>query len=348
MRCVPSCDSEPPQPYFRKSRAYAVPLEQAAAGTRLPAPLLRLTSGIDCAMTASVRQSANTRNHWFHSTNQLLSIFSLGEQVARQAVQGNSLDGFFLMHVNDMADTKGPFVTDQPSPPPSNLQPEPMFFLAPVVTNIMAVCAGLFVLQSYVLGVEANHMLAMHMAFIPARYSADISPLDLGFLISPVGYSLLHASLAHLTINMIWLAAFGSPLAARFGAPRFLLFWAATAVGAALLHFLSYSASTVPMVGASGSISGMMGAAARFSFRTSQGRGVRSFAGAPLSIGGSLTNRTVLTFVGIWMAVNLITGLGWSSGPANASGIAWEAHIGGFLVGFLCLSVFDRQMPPRS
>jgi membrane associated rhomboid family serine protease len=273
-----------------------------------------------------------------------LSIFPLGEQVARQAVQGNSLNGFFLVRINDMAGAKGLFVTDQPTRPPLESQSEPIFFLAPAVTGIMAVCAGLYFLQTYVLGTQANASLTLELAFFPARYGADGAPLDLGFLISPVSYSLLHAGFGHLAINMIWLAAFGSPLAARIGALRFLLFWALTAIGAALLHFLVYSQSAVPLVGASGAVSGMMGAAARFSFRTNQGRGIRSFIGAPLSVGASLTNRTVLTFVGIWMAANLITGLGWSSGSANASNIAWEAHIGGFLVGFLCLSGFDRPM----
>jgi membrane associated rhomboid family serine protease len=277
-----------------------------------------------------------------------LSIFPLGEQVARQAVQRHTLDGFFLVRINDMAGARGYFVTDQPAQPPLERQPEPIFFLAPVVAGVMAVCAGLYLLQTYVLGIQANTFLTLQLAFFPARYSSDGAPFDLGLLISPVGYSLLHASFAHLAINMIWLAAFGSPLAARIGTLRLLLFWVAAATGAALLHFLIYSQSVVPLVGASGAVSGMMGAAARFSFRTSEGRGLRSFVGEPLSVSASLTNRTVLTFVGIWMAVNLITGLGGATGAANASSIAWEAHIGGFLVGFLCLSVFDRQMSPRS
>jgi membrane associated rhomboid family serine protease len=263
--------------------------------------------------------------------------------VARQAVQRHTLDGFFLVRVNDMAVAKGYFVTVQPPQPDLDKRPEPLFFLAPAVTAVLAICTGLYLLQTYVLGTLANDALTMQVAFIPLRYSSSSIPFDQAFLTSPVGYSFLHASLAHLAINMIWLTAFGSPLAARIGTARFLLFWAITAMGAALLHFLIYPQSAVPLVGASGAISGMMGAAARFQFRTSQGTGVRSFTGAPLSVGASLTNRTVLTFVWIWMATNLMTGLGWPSGQSNSSNIAWEAHIGGFLVGFLCLSIFDRS-----
>jgi membrane associated rhomboid family serine protease len=274
-----------------------------------------------------------------------MSIFPLGEHVARQAVQGHPLSGFFLAAVNDKAGLKGLFMSEQPSGPKIDSQPEPVLFLAPVVTALIALCAGLFLLQTYVLGYAANITLSMQLAFIPARYSAGGMPLNFGFLVSPLGYSLLHASFAHLAINMVWLAAFGSPLAARIGGRRFLLFWAATAVGASLMHFLVYPYSAVPLVGASGAISGMTGAAARFSFRTSGGGGVRSFIGTPLSVGASLTDRTVLTFIGIWMAVNLATGLGWPSGQADGSSIAWEAHIGGFLVGFLCLVFFDRPIP---
>jgi membrane associated rhomboid family serine protease len=243
-----------------------------------------------------------------------------------------------------MAGLKGIFMSEQPPEPQLKSQPEPVFFLAPVVTVLIALCAGFYLLQTYVLGYAANVTLSMQLAFIPARYSAGGMPLNFGFLVSPFGYSLLHAGFAHLAVNMVWLAAFGSPLAARIGTWRFLLFWAATAIGAALMHFLVYPYSAIPLVGASGAISGMTGAAARFSFRTSDGRGVRSFTGAPLPVAAALTNRTVMTFIGVWMAANLITGMGWTPGDVNASNIAWEAHIGGFLIGFFCMTIFDRPI----
>lgn len=240
-----------------------------------------------------------------------------------------------------MAAAKGLTVTQQPLSFEPETPAEPVFFLAPVVVVLVVVCCGIFGLQAYFLNEAANRRLFIVASFIPARYSQGL-PFDLAYFISPVAYSLLHAGLAHLAVNMIWLAAFGSPLAARIGTVRFLLFWAATAIGAAILHFAVYLESSAPMVGASGAISGMMGAAARFSFRTSQGRGVRAFAGAPLSIVVSLANRTVLTFIAIWFAANVLTGLGLQGDTTGASSIAWEAHIGGFLVGFIFVTVFDR------
>lgn len=261
--------------------------------------------------------------------------------MARQAVQGQSLDGFFLGPVKDIAAAKGYRMTPQPMSLEPDTPSEPVFFLAPVIVVLIALCTSIYGVQTYLLSEEANVSLLVLMSFIPARYSQG-APFDIGYLISPVGYSLLHAGISHLAINVVWLAAFGSPLAARIGAVRFLLFWGTTAICAALLHFVSYPDSPTPMVGASGAISGMMGAAARFSFRTSSGRGVRAFIGEPLSIAASLASRTVLTFVAIWFVANLLTGLGMTGGATNASNIAWEAHIGGFLSGFLLVTMFDR------
>jgi membrane associated rhomboid family serine protease len=266
----------------------------------------------------------------------------LGEQVARQAVQGKSLDGFFLAKINNMAVAKGLSVTEQPSNAKPEPPAEPVVFLAPVVITLIAICAGIYLIQAYAFQEQANRSLLILASFIPARYSQGL-PVDFAYLASPFLYSFLHAGSGHLAINMIWLAAFGSPLAARIGSWRFLVFWAATAFAAALLHFLVYPDSSAPLVGASGAISGMMGAAARFSFRTNKGRGVRAFVGEPLSIASSLANRTVMTFIAVWMAANLLTGLGGSPG-AGSSNIAWEAHIGGFLVGFLFVSLFVRPI----
>jgi membrane associated rhomboid family serine protease len=218
---------------------------------------------------------------------------------------------------------------------------EPIFHLAPVVTSLIAICAGLYILQSYLFSRDFNFELGRLLYFIPVRYSAG-APTDISYFVAPIGYSTVHASFAHLTVNLIWLAAFGSPLAARIGAVRFLLFWAATAFGAAMLHLAIYPQSAAPLVGASGAISGMTGAAARFAFRTTQGGGVRSFSGLPMRVGAALTNRTVLSFMAIWMAANFAAGLGWPAAGGTPSNIAWEAHIGGFAIGFLALSLFDR------
>ncbi len=227
---------------------------------------------------------------------------------------------------------------------PQSPRREPLLFLPKSVTLFLGLCAGLYVLQNFVFTPDMNLLILLNGAFIPARYSSSMPMPGSGFslITSPVTYSLMHGSFAHLAVNMIWLAAFGAPLAERIGTKRFVLFWAFTAISAALLHYVLHASSGLPLVGASGSISGMMGAAARFGFRTEATAGARVLSGEQLSLGEAAANRTVLTFVGVWMLVNFISGIGSTGGSNNSAGIAWEAHIGGFLAGFLAVSLFDR------
>lgn len=220
---------------------------------------------------------------------------------------------------------------------------EPVFNLAPAVVLLVLVCIGLFAVESLWPDIDLQVWLTVRFAFWPIRYSAP-GALDLYALVSPVTYSLLHGSLAHLAVNMIWLAAFGSPLANRIGAVRFLIFWIAGALAAVALHFALYPGSAVPLVGASGSISAMMGAAARFSFRVDRRQRRPSFTGAVLPVSVVLRSRTVVVFLAVWMVANLVTGIGFGAAP-GAPQIAWEAHIGGFLLGFFGVGLFDRTSP---
>jgi membrane associated rhomboid family serine protease len=120
------------------------------------------------------------------------------------------------------------------------------------------------------------------------------------------------------------------------------LFWAFTALCAAALHYVLHMMDEAPLIGASGAISGMMGAAARFGFQIDRSSGKPAFAGRLMPIAAVFRSRSVVTFLAVWMAVNLVTGLvGFAPGVDDT--IAWEAHIGGFLAGFLCIDWFDKQ-----
>lgn len=237
------------------------------------------------------------------------------------------------LHDADRDSARGPF-----TPPPRR---EPAFNIPGIVLVFIALCVGIHLVRAYLLTQAQDFEVILTGAFIPARYSGEYL-IDLPALTSPLTYSLLHGGMAHLVVNMIWLAAFGSPLAARIGPLRFALFWAATTLAAVLLHYLLHMDSSVPLVGASGAISGMMGAAARFGFRSRRGPGRAAFEGRLLTIPEALSSRTVVTFLGVWFVINLATGL--ASGMPGANGaIAWEAHVGGFLAGFLGVRLFDRR-----
>lgn len=227
---------------------------------------------------------------------------------------------------------------DDSRPPPEERHREPMFNIPPVVLAALAICVGVHLVRVYLLSADQDIGLLIRTAFVPIRYSGAFD-LDIYAFTSPVTYAFLHGGFAHLAVNMVWLAAFGSPLANRLGSLRFSLFWVFTGIAAVGLHFLLHHLDQSPLVGASGAISGMMGAAARFGFRIDRSEGRAAFLGSPLPIPVVLRSRTVVTFLGVWMVVNLITGLvGFT--PGVDSRIAWEAHVGGFLAGFLGIGLF--------
>lgn len=250
-----------------------------------------------------------------------------------------------MTHDRDPAGTGHEPLTDSPFGEPVRRR-EPVFNLPPVVTALIVLCAGIHAIRMWLLSPQQDLGVLVRFAFFPLRYSGDYAP-DIYAFLAPVTYSLLHGGLAHLGVNMIWLAAFGSPLANRIGAARFLLFWVLTSLAAVGLHYLLHSGDGVPVVGASGAISGMMGAAARFGFRIDRRDGRAAFGGPILSIPAVFTSRMAVTFLAVWFVVNLAMGLG--SGTAEDGGsIAWEAHIGGFLAGFLLIRAFDPRPRPRS
>jgi membrane associated rhomboid family serine protease len=166
-----------------------------------------------------------------------------------------------------------------------------------------------------------------------------------------VTYSLLHADWTHLAVNGLWLTAFGAPVARRMGAPRFLALFAVTAVAGALAHYLMRPVDLTPVIGASASVSGLTAAALRFVFQPGAPLGAQSWYGPlptdeavrqpALGLGAALRDRKVLQFAAIWFAINLAVGL--LAGPLGISdyGVAWEAHIGGFVAGFVLFSLFD-------
>ena len=235
---------------------------------------------------------------------------------------------------------------------------QPIFNLPPVIVACVAVLTGIHLARLGLLDAEADFELLLRFAFIPLRV---IEPETIGEAIpggpwaawwSFVTYALFHADWAHLLFNGLWLAAFGAPLAWRFGATRFLLFSAVGAIAGALVYLLANSGEIQPMIGASAAISAHMAGASRFVF--SAGGPLRGSAGAAAyrrpaaPLGEVMRDRRVLAFLGVWFGLNLLFGL-WGAESGLASGaIAWEAHIGGFLAGLLLFPAFDPIRQPQA
>jgi membrane associated rhomboid family serine protease len=157
----------------------------------------------------------------------------------------------------------------------------------------------------------------------------------------------VHGDLAHLLINSAWLLAFGTPVARRTDAVRFLAFFLLAGIAGALLYLAVNGNVPILVVGASGAISGLMGAAFRFLFRGMAEGGPLGLAGAratPLmTLAQTLSDRRILIVVAGWTVLNVLLAW-WAVGFTEAAGIAWEAHLGGFYAGLLLYGFFDR--PP--
>ena len=237
---------------------------------------------------------------------------------------------------------------------------EPILNVPGAVVALLLLLGAVHAVRALVLPVYDDLLLLLTFAFIPARYEPSMllgGGLPGGFgaqVWTFFTYALLHADLMHLGFNALWLLAFGSPVARRFGAARFLAFMLVTVAAGALVHLAVHPAERVVMIGASAGVSGMMGAAARFAF---QPGGALDFWGgrdgdrdripaAPL--GAALRNPRVLAFVAVWFAVNLIFGVGSFAIAGYDQNIAWEAHVGGFFAGLLLFSLFDPVPPQRS
>lgn len=232
---------------------------------------------------------------------------------------------------------------------------EPPAFNAPfVVLALIALLIGAFTVFVN-LSDDAQRTVLIYFALFPARFTEVPGHPDLVFpggvaanLCSLVTYTFLHGSWTHVFFNAVWLLAFGSPVARRIGATRFLLFYFICGIAGALLQVFLNPGSLVPVVGASAAISGLMGGAARFVFLAGGPLGGLGGAGSPstapraqASIGRALTDRRVLIFVAVWIGLNFLFGPTGLTPTGDQVNIAWEAHLGGFLAGLLLFGLFD-------
>ena len=240
------------------------------------------------------------------------------------------------------------------------MQREPLFNVPGVVVFLLTVLVLVHAARDFLLSERQDLQFILTFAFIPARYGSSL--LGAAFpggggaeIWTFLTYAFIHGDWMHLSINAVWLLAFGSALARRFGAARFLAFFAVTAIAGALAHLITHQAEQGPVVGASAAISGTMAAAMRFAFQRGgplgfwQNRDEAAYRVPALPLRGVLRDPRVIAFLVVWFGVNLLFGIG-SSPITGDQPVAWEAHIGGFLAGLLLFSLFDpvpKVRPPE-
>jgi membrane associated rhomboid family serine protease len=190
-----------------------------------------------------------------------------------------------------------------------------------------------------------SQQLFYEYGFVPARYSAAYLAahhLNPGGWIDRalpfVSHLFLHGNWTHLAMNMVWLLAFGSVVARRFGPWLFFLFFLVCGLAGATAHLALNWGSDVPTIGASGAISGLMAAGFRM---------ISYPPGAPeRATLLPLLSRPIVGISVVWIALNAILGMtGFGAGPDVVTNIAWQAHLGGFIAGLLLSGPFDRLRP---
>jgi len=196
---------------------------------------------------------------------------------------------------------------------------------------------------------ETDLTFLLALAFIPARYSGAAPELPGGYVTavtSFVSYMVVHAGWVHLIVNLLWMLAFGSAVARRVGDLKFIYFSLLCGIAGAFTHLAFHYGDMAPVVGASAAISGQMAGALRFIFRApgQPEQRIPDFIGGPLmTLGQTLRDRRIIAFLVFWVVVNAYFGISAVKIAGQEGGIAWEAHIGGFLCGLLLIGLFDKR-----
>jgi len=224
---------------------------------------------------------------------------------------------------------------------------DPILNVPRAVTLALAVMIGIQAVRG-MLPDEVDVTVLLSLAFIPARYSGAAAELPGGYLTaitSFVTYMVVHGGWMHLLVNVLWMLAFGTAVARRIGTGGFFAFSILCGVAGALTHLVFHWGEMAPMVGASAAISGQMAGALRFIFfaRREPGERIPDFMRSPLaSLPVALRDRRILGFLIFWVVLNAYFGLTAMTFGGSGGGIAWEAHIGGFVCGLLTFGLFDR------
>ena len=143
----------------------------------------------------------------------------------------------------------------------------------------------------------------------------------------------MHGNILHLGTNMLYLWIFGNNIEDKLGYGRFIIFYLFCGVVAAYSHALADPVSMIPMIGASGAVAGILGAyLLLFPFAKVH---TLIFLGFFIQV----VRLPAMAVIGFWIVIQFINGM-VSKGSPGHGGVAWFAHIGGFVIGLLIVKFF--------
>lgn len=198
---------------------------------------------------------------------------------------------------------------------------------APVVTYILILLNVLVFLME----LSGGDSFILDWSFVPSRFVANPA----GNISTIFTSMFMHSGWAHLIGNMLYLWIFGDNVEDRLGKVKFIVFYLVCGIAATFAQFLFNSGSSLPNLGASGAIAGVLGAYILFFPKGS----------VNVMLGRNITPMPAWIVIGFWFVLQFISGVS-SSTSADVGGVAYMAHIGGFLTGVV-IALFFRTKDPQ-
>lgn len=226
------------------------------------------------------------------------------------------------------------------------------------VTKILVALNTLVFLYQITLPEPALMDFLNRFALVPARFFGPMRDVALGDWLAFLTNMFLHGGLLHLVMNMWTLWIFGPSVEDRLGGARYLTFYLLCGLAASWTHAAVNWNSMVPTLGASGAISGVMGCYVRLFPRS------RIYLMVPMPFWPLFVAVPALAYAAFWFLSQIVPGLVSLLFPSEGGGVAWWAHIGGFVAGWYLLPfirrsrrldgspepgrwVYVRRLPPR-
>jgi membrane associated rhomboid family serine protease len=185
----------------------------------------------------------------------------------------------------------------------------------PVVTYALIALNVLF----FFVELSAGDAFIQTWAFVPSRFLANPG----GDFLTIFTSMFMHGGWLHIGGNMLYLWIFGDNVEDRFGHLRYLVFYLLCGMAATFAQMAFSLGSGIPNLGASGAIAGVLGA---YLLLFPQRR-------VTVMLGSGVTQMPALVVIGLWFVLQLFSGIGSIAGSADTGGIAYMAHIGGFIAG---------------
>ncbi len=213
--------------------------------------------------------------------------------------------------------------------------------IRPVVTVTLLVICVLAFLWQLSLGREGGRMAVFSLGLIPAvLFDHANLPMELAWVPPPATVftsMFLHGGFMHLAGNLLYLWIFGNNVEDAMGHVRFILFYALCGTAAALGQAVMNPHSEIPMIGASGAISGVLGAYLLLYPHA------RVLVLLPLGVFSQMIRLSALWVLGFWFVLQIFNSA--IAGGAQG-GVAWFAHIGGFLAGMVLIPFLKYRDVP--